>query len=95
MQLALGCKPTEDGAKLREMAMKQFAAAGPQIALDKDTKEFHIGFLHEWNDLCDIYGENLDKLKGLKRKYDPKNRFNKGVDLHNEKITNGLTGMTA
>ena len=47
MQLALGCRPGEDPAHLREMVMKQFAAAGPQIALDKNTKEYHAGFLHE------------------------------------------------
>ena len=91
MQLGLGCRPEGAPANVREMAMKQFEAAGPQIALDKDTKEFHAGFLHEWNNLRDIYGENFDKLKALKKRYDFKNRFNKGVDLVNEKVTNGMT----
>jgi FAD/FMN-containing dehydrogenase len=91
MQLGLGCRPDGAPPNVREMAMKQFAAAGPQIALEKDTKEFHAGFLHEWNNLREVYGENFDKLKVLKKRYDPKNRFNKGVDLVNENVTNGMT----
>lgn len=91
MQLGLGSKPDNAPANLREMAMKQFAKAGPQIALGRDTKEYHAGFLHEWNNLRDIYGENFDKLKALKMHYDPNNRFNKGVDLANEKVTKNMT----
>lgn len=91
MQLALGCRPDGAPSNIRELAMRQLELAGPQIALDKETKEYHIGFLHEWNDLHDVYGENLDKLQAVKKKYDPKNRFNKGVDLVNEKVTNGTT----
>ena len=92
MQLALGCKSEGAPANLRELAMKQFEKAGTQIAgPDKVTKEFHAGFLHEWNNLGEVYGENYEKLKTLKRKYDPKNRFNKGVNFADEKITNGMT----
>ena len=91
MQLGLGSKPDNQPENLREMAMKQFEKAGPQIALGKDTKEYHAGFLHEWNNLREVYGENYEKLKALKKQYDPKNRFNKGVDLANEKVTKGMT----
>jgi FAD/FMN-containing dehydrogenase len=28
-----------------------------------------------------VYGENLEKLKGIKMRLDPANRFNKGIDL--------------
>lgn len=72
--------------------MKQFARAGAQIAGDgKDPKEFHAGFLHEWNNLNEVYAENLPKLKEVKKQYDPKNRFNKGVNLTDEKITPSAT----
>ena len=92
MQLALGCRAEGAPSNIREMAMKQFEKAGPQIAgPDKDVKEFHAGFLHEWNNLREVYGENFEKLQMFKKKYDPKNRFNKGVDLINEKVTNGTT----
>lgn len=91
MQLVLGSKPDSGPKDIREIAMKRFAAAGPEIGLESDTKEYHAGFLHEWNNLHEVYGENLPKLKALKKQYDPKNRFNKGVDLVNEKITNGAT----
>ena len=92
MQLVLGCKPEDAPPNVRQIAMEQFAKAGPQIAGPSgDPKEFHAGFLHEWNDLDEVYGENLGKLKSIKKKYDPKNRFNKGVDLANEKVSKHST----
>lgn len=92
MQLVLGCRSDNAPSNVREMAMEQFARAGPQIAgPDKVTKEFHAGFLHEWNDLHDVYGENFDKLRSLKTRYDPNNRFNKGVNLADGKITENMT----
>ena len=52
--------------------MEQFAKAGPQISgPNGHTKEFHAGFLHEFNNLHEVYGENLEKLKSIKKKYDP------------------------
>ena len=92
MQLVLGVK--RDGAlpNIREIVMKQFAKAGPHIAGPSgDPKEFHAGFLHEWNNLDEVYGENLGKLKEIKKKYDPDNRFNKGVDLMNEMVNGAAT----
>ena len=92
MQLGLGCRSDNAPSNVREMAMKQFEKAGNQIAgPEKNTKEFHAGFLHEWNNLNEVYGENLGKLKELKKKYDPKNRFNKGLDLDEEKVTEEMT----
>lgn len=82
MQLVLGGKSAGAPENIREMAMKQFAKAGDQIAgPGKFGKEYHAGFLHEWNDLREVYGENLDRLREVKKRYDPKNRFNKCVDL--------------
>ncbi|KAK5175854.1 uncharacterized protein LTR77_000994 [Saxophila tyrrhenica] len=90
MQLGLGRKTEGSPENLREMAMKQFTKAGQLIAgPEKDTKEYHAGFLHEWNNLREVYGENFDKLKEIKKQYDPKNRFNKGVSLADEKVTPG------
>ena len=92
MQLALGCRPEGAPANLREVVMNQFEKAGSQIAgPDKDIREFHAGFLHEWNNLHEVYGENFEKLKVLKKRYDPENRFNKGVNLADEKVTIGMT----
>ncbi len=88
MQLGLGRKTEGAPPSIREMAMKQFAKAGPLIAgPEKDTKEYHAGFLHEWNDVREVYGENFDRLKEIKLQYDPENRFNKGVNLTDEKVT--------
>lgn len=72
--------------------MKLFQKAPAQTAgPEKFTGDFHAGFLHEWNDLREVYGENLDKLKAVKKQYDPANRFNKGVNLMDESITPGMT----
>jgi len=92
MQIVLGCRAEGAPSDIKEIVMKQLVKCGKQIAgPGKETGEFHAGFLHEWNDLSQVYGENLSKLKKVKTKYDPKNRFNKGVDLVNEKISEGMT----
>jgi len=92
MQLVLGCKPEKAPKDLREITMKQLQKAPGQIAgPGKVTGDFHAGFLHEWNDLREVYGDNLIKLKAVKKAYDPSNRFNKGVDLEREQITPGTT----
>lgn len=88
MQLAIGCNPEGAPSNVRELAMQQLEKAGRQIAgSDKHQGDYHAGFLQEWNKLDEVYGENLPKLKVLKDQYDPKNRFNRGVDLGNEKVT--------
>jgi FAD/FMN-containing dehydrogenase len=71
--------------------MKRFQAIAPEIAGEKQTGEYHVGFLHEWNDLREIYGENYGKLMELKQSYDPRNRFSKGVDLVKGRVTEGAT----
>lgn len=92
MQLGLGRKTEGAPENLREMAMKQFVKAATQIAgPGNDTKEWHPGYMHEWNDLREVYGENFDRLKELKGLYDPMNRFNKGVDLAGERVTKNAT----
>jgi len=72
--------------------MDLFQKAPSQIAgPGKVTGDFHAGALHEWNNLSEVYGENLEKLKAVKKTYDPTNRFNKGVNLMDEKMTPGMT----
>ncbi|KAK5126121.1 hypothetical protein LTR85_011476 [Meristemomyces frigidus] len=91
MQLVLGCRSEGAPLDVKETVMKQFRKASNQIAgPGKDTGEYHIGFLHEWNDLRDIYAENYSKLKEVKKHYDPKNRFNKGVELVGGRVTEGM-----
>ncbi|KAK5126161.1 hypothetical protein LTR08_005024 [Meristemomyces frigidus] len=82
MQLVLGCRPEGAPEDIRDLVMQRFQLAGEQIAgAGKSLGEYHVGFLHEWNDVREIYAENYDKLVLVKRKYDPENRFNKSVDL--------------
>jgi FAD/FMN-containing dehydrogenase len=91
MQFVLGCRPEGAPSNVREIVMKQFEKSGNQVTNGKETGEYHPGFLHEWNDLRQVYRGNFDRLKEMKKKYDPENRFNKGVDLVNETVTAGST----
>ncbi|EMD00474.1 hypothetical protein BAUCODRAFT_20568 [Baudoinia panamericana UAMH 10762] len=91
MQLALGCSPEGAPSNLKEIVMKRFQVAEDELAGSKKTGEYHAGFLHEWNDLKQVYGENYERLRELKKRFDPRNRFNKGVDLLGGKISEGAT----
>jgi len=93
MQLVLGCRPDDAPSDIRAVAMKQLQKAGPMIAggADKFTGEYHAGFLHEWHDLREVYGENYERLVKLKERFDPKDRFNKGVDFAKGRVTKGAT----
>ena len=87
MQLVLGCKSGDAPPDVRDIVMEQLNKAGAQIAgPGKTPKEWLPGFLNEWNDLGEVYGANLPKLQELKKRYDPSNRFNKGIDLANGKV---------
>ena len=67
--------------------MEQFQKASANISVPGlDTGEYHVGFLHEWNDIPKIYAENAARLIEMKGKYDPCNRFDKGVDLVQGKV---------
>ncbi|KAF4556461.1 FAD-binding domain-containing protein 55 [Elsinoe fawcettii] len=92
MQLVLGCKQEEAPANLKEITMKRLTHADTEIAgPGNETREFHAGFLHEWNDLRQVYGENYDKLREIKKKYDPENRFNKSIDFAEGRVQSNAT----
>ncbi|KAK5689795.1 hypothetical protein LTR17_026140 [Elasticomyces elasticus] len=91
MQLLLGCKPESAPPNVKDIVMKRLQAAGREIAGSRETGEFHAGFVHEWNYLEGVYGENFDRLREIKSKYEPANRFNKGVNLMRGKVREGIT----
>ncbi|TKA62983.1 hypothetical protein B0A55_10741 [Friedmanniomyces simplex] len=91
LQLVLGCKPETAPPNIKDLVMKRLQAAGREVAGERETWEFHAGFLHEWNDLGKVYGENYERLRELKKRFDPDNRFNKGVDLVRGKVSEGMT----
>ena len=81
MQVVLGCNAASVPPNLEEVVQKRLSVAGTEIGGGKETGEHHAGFLHGWNDLDRIFGGNLERLRALKGKYDPENRFNKSVPL--------------
>ncbi|KAK4628255.1 FAD-linked oxidoreductase pyvE [Fulvia fulva] len=93
MQLVLGCDPNEhpkNGMGIRELVMKRFEEAGLEIGgREAWMGEWHAGFLHEWNDLEEVFGENWGRLREVKKFHDPGNRFDKGVDLADGWVTRG------
>ncbi|KAK0367310.1 hypothetical protein LTR91_007437 [Friedmanniomyces endolithicus] len=91
LQLVLGCKPETAPANVQEIVMKRFHAAGREVAGDRETREFLPWFLNEWNDLRQVYGENYDRLMEIKKRFDPENRFHKGVDLMRARVSEGMT----
>lgn len=78
---------------MHSAAMKLSQSASPEIAggASKDNCEFHAGFLHEWNDRKQVYGDKYERLMEVEAKYDPENRFNKGVDLAGGRVSEGTT----
>ncbi|KAK5715958.1 hypothetical protein LTR15_009783 [Elasticomyces elasticus] len=91
MQVLLGCKPETAPPNIKDIAMQRLQAVGKEVAGSRETGEYHAGFLHEWNDLKEVYGENYERLRELKNRYDPSNRFNRGVDLVRGKVSEGMT----
>jgi FAD/FMN-containing dehydrogenase len=82
MQVVLGCDAVKAPPNLEEIVQQRLAVTDTEIAgHGKETGEFHAGFLHEWNDLDKVFGENIGRLRVLKEKYDPMGRFNKSVPL--------------
>jgi FAD/FMN-containing dehydrogenase len=81
MQVVLGCNAASVPPNLEELVQKRLMVAGTEIGGGKETGEYHAGFLHSWSDLNTVFGGNLERLRTLKGKYDPKNRFNKSVPL--------------
>ena len=82
MQVVLGCNATNAPPDLEQLVQKRLARTDTEIAgPGNETGQFHAGFLHKWNDLDRVFGDNLGKLKALKEKYDPDDRFNKSVNL--------------
>ncbi|KAK3626642.1 hypothetical protein LTR56_019708 [Elasticomyces elasticus] len=66
MQVLLGCKPETAPPNIKDIAMQRLQAVGKEIAGSRETGEYHAGFLHEWNDLREVYGENYERLRELK-----------------------------
>jgi FAD/FMN-containing dehydrogenase len=81
LQTVVGCKSEADVVKIKELAHSRLQALSTEVAGNRATGEYHAGFLHEWNDPRLVYGENFERLKEIKMRHDPADRFNKGVDL--------------
>jgi hypothetical protein len=82
MQVVLGCNAQKGPSNLENIVQQRLKLTNTEIAgPDKETGEFHAGFLQEWNDLDRVFGENIGRLRAMKEKYDPDGRFNKSVPL--------------
>jgi hypothetical protein len=82
MQVVLGCNAGKAPLNLEKIVQQRLAVTDTEIAGPGEvTGEFHAGFLHEWNDLDKVFGENIGRLRALKKKHDPMGRFNKSVPL--------------
>jgi hypothetical protein len=77
----VGCKSATGVARVKELAHSGLESLSTVVAGSRTTGEFHAGFLHEWNDLDLVYGENLEKLESIKMRLDLANHFNKAIDL--------------
>ncbi|CZT17458.1 uncharacterized protein RCC_03292 [Ramularia collo-cygni] len=80
MQLVLGCRPEDASPGLEEVVMRQLEKAGKEIGRERFTGEYHPGFLHSWNDVKEVYGDNFERLVVVKEKYDPLGRFEGNID---------------
>ncbi|OJD38882.1 cysteine desulfurase [Diplodia corticola] len=76
LQLLTGSHP--DSSCPEELATHAMAMAPYVIKKSHSKADFFPNFLESLNDRSAIFGVNYPKLQQIKKKYDPKARFNKG-----------------
>jgi hypothetical protein len=68
--------PAEEKVHLRAAEKSIAAAAEPGTVLLKYPNYALVG-----NPAVEFYGKNLPRLQAIKKRVDPKNRFNKGIQI--------------
>ncbi|KAM3425440.1 hypothetical protein BST61_g7386 [Cercospora zeina] len=83
--VALVTTPKDTSEDVENKASTQLQKLGDQITAGKGFHgEYFTAFLYEWNYMRQVLVE-------VKQKYDPDDRFNKGIDVGSQRVSKGMT----
>lgn len=83
LQLSAGCVPSPTERTARSAMAREILTAALEKISGREQPPGHYlpNFALPWNNIAAMFGPNWGRVCEIKRRYDPHNRFNKGLKL--------------